>query len=264
MAQYLWQHNLTGEPERLRMMSDLLDPSSQFHLKRTGVGPGWRCLEIGAGNGSLSCWLASQVGPGGIAIATDIRPDLLANLSAPNLETRAFDVVTQEPPDGPFDLIAIRALLHHLPSRRDVVHKIAQWVKPGGWVFIQEPDFYPTWTVEPPTQNQFWADFLTWANSHQIDYYMGRKIAPWLAAEGLAHIEAEGHAIVYNGGSEFARWWLAGIDEVADDLKKEGGITDAVLREFFMLNQDPAYWTTTIAFTAVTAQRPLTAPPHPQ
>ena len=39
-------------------MSDLLDPSSEFHLLRIGVAAGWRCLEIGAGNGSLSRWLA--------------------------------------------------------------------------------------------------------------------------------------------------------------------------------------------------------------
>ena len=256
MAEYLWQHNLAGEPERLRLMSDLLDPSSRFHLERIGVGPGWRCLEIGAGNGSLSQWLATKVGPNGVAIATDIRPDLFANLSAPNLVTRAFDVVTQEPPDAPFDLVAIRALLHHLPTRREVVSKMVRWVKPGGWLFIQEPDFYPTWTVEPPTQRQLWADFVKWAATHRIDYYVGRKIAPWLAEEKLNSIQGEGHAIVYNGGSEFARWWLAGIDEVADALKREGGVSDAVLQEFGALNQDPNYWTTTIAFTAVTAQRP--------
>jgi 2-polyprenyl-3-methyl-5-hydroxy-6-metoxy-1,4-benzoquinol methylase len=256
MAEYLWQHSLAGEPERLRMMSDLLDPSSRFHLQRIGVGAGWRCLEIGAGNGSLSQWLATQVGPDGVAIATDISPDLLANLSAPHLVTRAFDVVTQEPEDAPYDLIVIRALLHHLPSRREVVSKLVHWLKPGGWLFIQEPDFYPTWTVEPPSQRQFWADFVTWAATHQIDYYVGRKLAPWFQQEKMAHIEAEGHTIVYNGGSEFARWWLASISEVADALKQEGGITDAVLQEFGTLNQDPAYWTTTIAFTAVTAQRP--------
>jgi hypothetical protein len=40
MAEYLWQHDLKGEPGRLKMMSDLLDPSSEFHLQRIGVGSG--------------------------------------------------------------------------------------------------------------------------------------------------------------------------------------------------------------------------------
>lgn len=48
MSGYVWQHDLKGEPDRLRLMSKLLDPSSRFHLKRTGVTKGRRCLEISA------------------------------------------------------------------------------------------------------------------------------------------------------------------------------------------------------------------------
>jgi hypothetical protein len=42
MSEYVWQHDLKGEGERLRLMSDLLDPSSEFHLTRMGVTTGWR------------------------------------------------------------------------------------------------------------------------------------------------------------------------------------------------------------------------------
>jgi ubiquinone/menaquinone biosynthesis C-methylase UbiE len=256
MSDYPWQHTLKGEPERLRMMSDLLDPSSEFHLQRIGVAAGWRTFEIGAGNGSLSQWLAKRVGPNGCAIATDIRTDLMANLTGDNLETRRFDVQSDEPPDAPFDLVAVRALLHHLPQWREVVSKMARWVKPGGWLFIHEPDFYPTWTVEPASQKSFWQQFVQWAATHGTDYYVGHKIAPWLQAEGLENINAEAHAVVYNGGSEFAQWWMNGIAEVAEQLQSEGGVTKAILDEFFTDYRDPKYWTTTIAFTVVTAQRP--------
>ena len=67
MAEYVWHHDLKGEAERLRLMSDLLDPSSEFHLRRIGVGTGWRCLEVGAGNGSLSKWLAHASDPLGMS-----------------------------------------------------------------------------------------------------------------------------------------------------------------------------------------------------
>jgi hypothetical protein len=40
-------------------------------------------------------------------------------------------------------------------------------------------------------------------------------------------------------------------------LQTEGGISQATLDEFFTCYRDPAYWTTTIAFTATTAQRPI-------
>jgi hypothetical protein len=89
----------------------------------------------------------------------------------------------------------------------------------------------------------------------KIDYYIGRKIPAWLQAEGLLQINSEGHAILYNGGSKFAEWWDDGIREVADKLRTDGGISRATLDEFFTFYRDPTYWTTTIAFTATTAQR---------
>jgi SAM-dependent methyltransferase len=256
MPEYVWQHGLEGEPERLRLMSNLLDPSSRVHLQRIGVGTGWRCLEIGAGNGSLSQWLAQCVGPTGHVVASDIRTDLMAGLAGGNLQVRKLDVVRDEAPDPPYDLIAIRALLHHLPERRAVVSKVATWLRPGGHLFIQEPDFYPTWTVEPSTQKALWEKFIQWAASHQIDFYVGRKIPAWLQADGLRDINSEGHAILYNGGSAFARWWDYGIREVTEKLQDEGGVSPAAIREFFELYRDPTYWTTTIAFTATTARRP--------
>lgn len=160
MASYVWQHDLKDEPERLRLMSRILDPSSRAHLQAIGVGPGWRCLEVGAGNGSLSQWLATQVGPTGHVLATDIRPDLMGGIATGNLTVQALDVVRDEPPGAPFDLVAARALLHHLPERREVVTRMVGWLKPGGWLFVQEPDFYPTWTVEPASQAALWQAFL--------------------------------------------------------------------------------------------------------
>ncbi len=85
MSGYVWQHDLAGERDRLRLMSDLLDPSSRFHLMQTGLAAGWRCLEIGAGNGSLSQWLAQQVGASGHVVATDIHTDLMAGIAGGNL-----------------------------------------------------------------------------------------------------------------------------------------------------------------------------------
>jgi ubiquinone/menaquinone biosynthesis C-methylase UbiE len=260
MVEYVWQHDLRGEFDRLRLMSGLLDPSSEFHLLRTGVAKGWHCLEIGAGNGSLSHWLAQRVGPTGRVIASDIRTDLMEGIAGGNLEVRKFDVVRDEPPDAPYDLVAIRALLHHLPERRVVVSKTARWLKPGGWLFIQEPDFYPTWTVEPPSQKRFWEQFIQWAANHQIDYYVGRKIPAWMQEESLLNINSEGHAILYNGRSPFAEWWDYGILEIADMLQGQGGVSRATLDEFFNLYRDPIYWTTTIAFTATTAQRSSESP----
>jgi hypothetical protein len=66
----------------------------------------------------------------------------------------------------------------------------------------------------------------------------------------LLNIASEGHAILYNGGSQFAEWWDSGIREIAHKLQSEGGVSQATLEELFAHYRDPTYWTTTISFTA--------------
>lgn len=256
MDKYVWQHDLQNEPARLRLMSHMLDPSSRYRLQAIGVSRGWNCLEVGAGNGSLSQWLAGQVGPTGHVLATDIRPDLMEGIAAENLAVRAFDVVRDEPDGAPFDLVVVRALLHHLPERREVVSRMVRWLKPGGWLFVQEPDFYPTWTVQPPTQAKLWQAFIAWAERQRIDYYVGRKVPPWMQEEALTEITAEGYTRLYNGGSDFAQWWDYSLSEVAGKLTEQGDVPPASLAEFAVLARDPRYWSMTIAFTATTGRKP--------
>lgn len=59
-----------AEDERLGLLEQLYDPLSR--RRRAIVQPGWRCLEVGAGRGSMAIWLAEQVGPAGHVVATDI------------------------------------------------------------------------------------------------------------------------------------------------------------------------------------------------
>jgi ubiquinone/menaquinone biosynthesis C-methylase UbiE len=49
--------------------------------------PGARTLEVGCGNGSISAWLAEQIGPGGKAVAVDLDLSLIG-VRVANLELR--------------------------------------------------------------------------------------------------------------------------------------------------------------------------------
>jgi 2-polyprenyl-3-methyl-5-hydroxy-6-metoxy-1,4-benzoquinol methylase len=257
MSKYVWQHKITGESERLRLMSDLLDHSSRDHISRLPVPDDGRCLEIGAGNGSLSQWLASAFRPQGKILATDLAPELMDGIARDNLEVRALDIVHDSVEEGTYDLIVVRALLHHLPTRMDVVETMEKALKPGGWLFIQEPDFYPTLVAEPKEEADFWVEFLNWSATRQIDYFVGRKIPPRLQQLGMQNITAEGHTQLYPGGSTFARWWQLSIEVAAKVMLADGAMTTERLDRFMALYDDPGHWTMTIAFTASSAQRPL-------
>ena len=58
---------------RYAALSALFDAGTRQHLLDRELAPGWRCLEVGAGGGSIARWLGQRVGPTGRVIATDAR-----------------------------------------------------------------------------------------------------------------------------------------------------------------------------------------------
>ena len=113
---YVLPHGLTGERRRLALMSELLDPLHRSLLKQLGLQPGWRCLEVGCGNGSIAKWLSSETAPGGHVVATDIDTSYIADLHSPDLEVRRLNILEDEIDQGEYDLVTARAMLHHLAA----------------------------------------------------------------------------------------------------------------------------------------------------
>jgi tRNA A58 N-methylase Trm61 len=77
---YVFAQDWHREGKRLAGLESAADPISSDVLSRLGVGPGWRCAEVGAGGGSLALWLADRVGNTGQVIATDLDPGHLDDL----------------------------------------------------------------------------------------------------------------------------------------------------------------------------------------
>src|SRR6516164_6049908 len=70
------------ERERLALLTQFTDPITTRRLTDLGVGPGWRCLDVAAGNGSVARWLAGRVGREGRVVATDLNPRFRIRLKA--------------------------------------------------------------------------------------------------------------------------------------------------------------------------------------
>ena len=110
-SRYAFANRRAVQPERLRLLAALLDDGTFRLLERLGVQPGWRCLEVGAGGGSVAAWLCDRTAPGGSVLATDIDTTILRQLERPNLEVRVHDVLADELPEREFDLVHARLLL---------------------------------------------------------------------------------------------------------------------------------------------------------
>ncbi len=132
-----WQKELT----RLRSLEALYDGASQRHMSARGVGPGWRCLEVGCGAGSLALWLADRVGPRGSVLATDLDPRFLDEHGRGNLTVIRHDLTRDELEPATFDLIHARAVLTHLREPDAALARLMAALRPGGWLVIEDVDF---------------------------------------------------------------------------------------------------------------------------
>jgi SAM-dependent methyltransferase len=257
MIEYVLPHHLAGEQQRLLLMSALLDPLEHAHIERMGVRRGWRCLELGCGNGSISQALAERVAPTGHVVASDIDLSYIANLQAPCLEVRRIDILQDAIEQGFYDFVIARALLHHLTPARKALERMIAALKPGGVLLSIEPDMLPCTVTEPDSMRKFWQGWLKWSAEAGIDYFVGRKIAGWVDSVGLKDVAGEGHTAHFNGGSEWAAYWTESVRELAPSLLKSGHVTETMLEDFQTCYQDPHYWTSVMTFTANWGRRPV-------
>jgi 2-polyprenyl-3-methyl-5-hydroxy-6-metoxy-1,4-benzoquinol methylase len=143
MNDYILPHHLTGEKQRLELMAQLLDPLHCRHIEQLGLQPGWRCLEVGCGIGSISQWLATRIAPGGHVVASDLGLRYIANLHVPNLEVRQINILEDPVEEGAYDLVTALAVLHHIASPERAVERMLAALKPGGVFLSIEPDMLP-------------------------------------------------------------------------------------------------------------------------
>jgi SAM-dependent methyltransferase len=255
MSEYVLGHQKEGERERLDLMSRLLDPMHRRHIEQLGIGPGARTLEVGCGNGSISAWLAERVAPGGRALAVDLDLSLVHEDMA-SLELREADIVAGPIEPRDFDLVTARAVLHHVANSEAAVANLVASVRPGGAILLIEPDFLPVSVAEPPDVRAFWEGWLAWSRREGIDYLIGRRLPATLAALALEGIEATAETALYNGGSLWAEYWARTVIELRGRLVASRELDDRSIDAFLGHCADPAWWTQTIAFTAVHARAP--------
>ena len=113
----------------------MFDGLSRDFVGAVATRPGQRCLHLGAGNGSLTRWMAERIGPTDSVHAVDVDT---THLDAPGVHVHRSDINDGLPDEGPFDLIHARLLLIHLERRREIPIEPVDALAPDGRLVLGE------------------------------------------------------------------------------------------------------------------------------
>ncbi len=242
---------------RLWALEALCDPMTIGVLDRVGLSRHWRCLEAGAGRGSIARWLASQCLYGSV-VATDTDIRYLTDMRASNLEIRQHDLADGPgfPPDS-FDLIHARALLVHLPDRQAVLNRAASWLTPGGWLVLEEPILSPVGSaVEPSLCQALRAFEQLLADRLGSDFRWPCHLPAALRDAGLADVTATASFAMASDAGAVSEFWRINLTDLAADLIGTGMVDDRTLRQARRVLDDPGYLDFTLAFICAWGRRP--------
>lgn len=240
-----WQHARA----RLDAVEGWLDPPTIRLLTALGVGSGWRCLEVGAGGGSIANWLCDRVGPSGHVLALDLNTRFLTGLDKPNLEVRQADITVDDLPTAAFDLAHVRLMLMHLTEqgRTEALRKMVAALKPRGHLLAEEMDF-TTLTPDPACDPESAALLMRLLAAHNValtqssfDPTYGGKLSADLKASGLVDLESEALVRSCSGGSVGAVAWRLTLEQLRDRMLAAGAASDADLTAGLALFQDPRF-----------------------
>lgn len=185
---YALGNERTGTSDMLNALSAILDTNTQQILTPL-VPVGGRCLEVGAGNGSIAAWMADRVGPDGHVIATDLKPDHVAR--HPQVEVVPHDLRTDPLPAGPFHVIHARLLFAHLADRDALLPQVAEGLAPGGSIVVEDWGNYgPGKVLSSP-----WPD-----TADLYDRYQKALMATFAAAGNDPTWSGRIHTVMLNAG----------------------------------------------------------------
>lgn len=241
------------EAARLALVQNYQDPLTIEALRTLPVAVGWRCLDVGAGAGSISRWLAAAVGPTGSVLATDL--DVSALQPAGNLQVQRHDVRTDPLPRNEFDLVHSRLVLQHLPDRAAVLDRLVTTVRPNGHIVIGDIDFTVVRPAEPdPAFDRILAVFDAAVRDAGWQPDLGARLLSMVDKAGLVDARATCHQHVQHGG-EAAPAILAMTYQRLRPRLLNFGAAEADLDHVRNRLADKAFWLHGPALWTVSARR---------
>lgn len=143
-----------GEIERLHIQGQAMALDTAIMLDQIGVGPDWRCLDLGCGPGGITDLLSARAGPTGWVVGLDADSVLLDHARTrahghANVEFMLGNAYHTGLPSGSFDLVHVAFVASTAGEPAALLQETIGLTRPGGIVAFQEADI-STLNCYPP------------------------------------------------------------------------------------------------------------------
>lgn len=243
------------ERDRLLSLQQLKDPDTIRILESLPIAESARCLEIGAGMGSIAYWLAARCSQGEV-VAVDIDTRNLDPKRSSNLTIQEVDIVTHDFAPSSFDLVHTRLVMCHLPAREEVLARSYQWISPGGWLVVEDVYALPAGSSPYPAMNRYAAAAHQAAQRRGADMQWGNKLPGIMTQLGFAHVGAEATPRLIGVGGPGDQFWRISLEQAGPHLTRSGLLTEAELNECLSLLDAPQFVDLRSIGIAVWGQKP--------
>jgi SAM-dependent methyltransferase len=221
---YLYLGDFADERAQLDGIRALWDPGSRTLLEEVGLKAGWRCLEVGAGGGSLIEWM---VGRGAAVTAADIDTRFVTHHLSADVNVSCLNIVTDQLPAGELDLVHARLGLEHLGDRRAILDRLASTLRPGGWIVIED---YKLTCLSLSDQSYLEASvraIVGFMEQAGFDVSYVRTLLSDLADAGFTDIRGEGRARIVDAGPPGFDFFKLSFESIPDTAAQAGALSEA-------------------------------------
>jgi SAM-dependent methyltransferase len=225
--QYGFDPSWSDERRRLELIERCYDPATTSRLTQLGVGPGWRCLDVGAGGGSIARWLRDRVGAEGKVVAIDLDTRFFDN--EPGIEARQLDILTDDVERDEYDLVHCRLLLHHLRGNQlEALRRMAGALRPDGLLLASECYLGAMLSTSTEACAAMWR--ALYSAMPNADYSWAPGLPATMHAAGLIGVESCGTVDIVQGATQEAELLALTVEAVRPRIPADASIDAGIER----------------------------------